>query len=95
MKARLEAEARQKERAGDLAEKESREKLRGGKVAETVYGKRSKYEIIKRSGAFTSKYYVRKDGEVTSGIFSSLKAAVEWAEKAEEDEGNGSIAQPE
>lgn len=51
------------------------------KVVETVYGKYSKYEIVKKSGTFSTKFYVRKDGDVASGKFSSLKAAVEWAEK--------------
>lgn len=51
------------------------------KVVETVYGKYSKYEIVKKSSAFSTKFYVRKDGDVASGKFSSLKDAVEWAEK--------------
>jgi hypothetical protein len=51
------------------------------KVVETVYGKYSKYEIVKSSGVLSTKFYVRKDGDVATGKFSSLKAAVEWAEK--------------
>jgi len=51
------------------------------KIVETIYGKYSKYEIVKNSGVFSTKFYVRKDGEVVTGSFSSLKAAVEWAEK--------------
>lgn len=50
-------------------------------VVETVYGKYSKYEIVRKSGVFTTKFYVRKDGDVATGKFSSLNAAVEWAEK--------------
>jgi len=49
------------------------------KVVETIYGKYSKYEIVRKSGVFSTKFYVRKDGDVVSGTFSSLKAAVEWA----------------
>lgn len=51
------------------------------KVVETVYGKYSKYEIVIDSGTFSTKFYVRKDGKVVTGSFSSLKDAVEWAQK--------------
>lgn len=51
------------------------------KVVETVYGKHSKYEVVKHSGVLSTKYFVLKDGSRASGNFSSLKAAVEWAEK--------------
>lgn len=51
------------------------------KVVETVYGKYSKYEIVKKTSVLSTKFYVRKDGDVATGKFSSLKAAVEWAEE--------------
>lgn len=52
------------------------------KVVETVYGKHHKYEIVRDSGVLSTKYYVRKeDGSMASGKFSSLEAAVEWAEE--------------
>lgn len=50
------------------------------KVVETVYGKYSKYEIVKKSKIFGVEFYVKKDGEFVTGSFSSLKKAVEWAE---------------
>ena len=49
------------------------------KVVETIYGKKSKYEIIKKKTVFTTKFYVKKDGNTVSGHFKSLKAAVEAA----------------
>lgn len=51
-----------------------------GKVVETIYGKYSKFEIVKKSKMFGAEFYVKKDGEVVTGKFSSLKKAVEWAE---------------
>lgn len=49
-------------------------------VVETIYGKYSKYEIVKRSSLLGSPtFYIVKDGEVDSGSFSSLRAAVEEA----------------
>lgn len=52
------------------------------KVVETVYGKFSKYEIIKDSGMLTTKFYVRKDGKPYRGSFSSLESAVAAAKAA-------------
>lgn len=49
------------------------------KVVETIYGKKSKYEIVKRKTAFTTKFYVYRDGNKVSGYYKSLKAAVEAA----------------
>jgi len=49
------------------------------KVVETIYGKKSKYEVIKKKTVFTAKFYVKKDGNTVSGHFKSLKAAVEAA----------------
>lgn len=52
------------------------------KVVETIYGKHYKYEIVEKSGVFSTKYYVRKgDGSIAASSFSSLKAAVEWAKE--------------
>jgi len=51
-------------------------------VVETIYGKYSKYEIVKDSPMLGSpKFYVRKDGKPYRGSFSSLAAAVEVARK--------------
>ncbi len=49
------------------------------KVIETIYGKYSKFEIVKTSGMFSSKFYVYKDGKPYRGEYSSLRAAVEAA----------------
>jgi len=49
------------------------------KVVETIYGKHSKYEVVRKKTAFTTKYYVRKNGDVATGSFKSLNSAVEWA----------------
>ena len=51
-------------------------------VVEVVYGKHEKYEVIKDTSVFTSpKYFVQSSSGKTSGTFSSLAAAVEWAEE--------------
>ena len=50
-------------------------------VVETIYGKYSKFEIVKDSGVMSTKFYVRKDGKPHRGSFSSLAAAVEAAKK--------------
>lgn len=51
-------------------------------IVETVYGKYSKYEIVKKSSLLGSpKFYIRKNGKPHRGPFSSLKAAVETAQK--------------
>lgn len=55
-------------------------------VVETIYGKYSKYEIIKDSGTFSSSFYIDKDGSYHRGSFSSLSDAVRAAEK---DANNG------
>jgi hypothetical protein len=56
-------------------------------IVETLYGKYSKYEIVKQSGGvFTStKFYIRRDGKPHRGPYSSLRAAVEVAEKESGD----------
>lgn len=53
----------------------------GKEVVETIYGKYSKFEVVKDSGSFSTKFYVRKDGKPHKGAYSSLRAAVEAAEQ--------------
>ena len=49
-------------------------------VVETIYGKHTKYEVIKKSSSvFETKYVVKSSSGKYSGEFSSLAAAVEWA----------------
>ena len=51
------------------------------KVIETVYGKFSKYQIVKRPSLLGNpKFYIRKNGRPYRGPFSSLQAAVQAAE---------------
>lgn len=49
------------------------------KVVETIYGDKSKYEIIKKKTAFTTKFYIKRNGEVVSGSFKKLSKAVDAA----------------
>lgn len=44
-------------------------------VMETIYGKKNKYEVVKKGGYFI----IRKNGSYHRGTFSSLAAAVEAA----------------
>ncbi len=54
----------------------------GYTVVETVFGKYSKFEVVKRTSLMGSpEFYIRKDGKPHRGSFSSLKAAVEAAKK--------------
>ena len=55
-----------------------------GEVIETVYGKYSKYEIIKEAGVWSTKFYLYKDGKYHRGSYSSLRDAVEAAQKEAE-----------
>ena len=57
------------------------------KVVETFYSTHHKYEVVKRAaGLFgSSSYHINKDGKYHRGFFSSLRAAVEAAQK---DSGN-------
>jgi hypothetical protein len=59
-----------------------------GEVIETVYGKYSKYEVVKQpGGVFSSpKFSIYRDGEYHRGSFSSLRDAVEACKK-EADKG--------
>jgi len=53
------------------------------KVVETIYGRTSKYEVVKEISTFASpKFYVRRDGSPYKGSFSSLRSAVAAAQKA-------------
>lgn len=44
-------------------------------VVETVYGKYSKYEIVRDSGMFSTSVYLLKDGKY-AGSYGSVEAAV-------------------
>lgn len=48
---------------------------------ETIYGKHYKYEIIRESGTFNTKFYIYRDGKYHRGSFSSLAGAVDAARK--------------
>lgn len=52
-------------------------------VVETIYGKMSKYEIVKDPGGLFGdpKFYIRKNGKPFKGSYSTLKAAVEAAQR--------------
>jgi hypothetical protein len=54
-----------------------------GKVVETLYGKHSKYEIVKTEGGLLSStfYSIYRNGEYHRGSFSSLAAAVDAAKR--------------
>lgn len=49
-------------------------------VVETIYGKYSKYEIVRKSGTFSTDIVLRKDGKF-EGSYSSVQAAVDAAKK--------------
>lgn len=54
-------------------------------VVETIYGKHYKYEVVCETGLIENRmYYVRCSDGSTSGIFSELRAAVDWANKRAE-----------
>ena len=51
-------------------------------VVETIYGKHTKYEVIRKSSTvFATKYVVKSSSGKYSGEFSTLVAAVEWARR--------------
>lgn len=54
-----------------------------GKVVETIYGKYSKYEIVKTPGGLLSNtsFCIYRDGRYHRGSFSSLSAAVDAARR--------------
>lgn len=49
-------------------------------VVEIVYGKYSKYEIVRDSGVISTSIYLYKDGK-SIGSYSSVEKAVEAARK--------------
>lgn len=50
-------------------------------VVETIYGKYSKFEIVKKTSTFGNpKFYIYKNGDYHRGSFSSLRAAVKAAQ---------------
>jgi hypothetical protein len=50
-------------------------------VIETVFGRRSKYEVVRVAG-WSTKFYVYKDGSKHRGPYGDLRDAVQ---KAKED----------
>ena len=58
--------------------------MAGKEVVETIYGKRSKYEIIKTQGGLLSStsFSIYKDGSYWKGTYDSLARAVEVAKNA-------------
>jgi len=50
-------------------------------VVETVYGDHHKYTVIKKSGTFSTEYWIRRDGKPYKGSYSTLSAAVEAAKR--------------
>lgn len=50
-------------------------------LIETIYGKYCKYEIVRESSIFSTKFYIYRDGKYHRGSFSSLADAVEAARK--------------
>jgi hypothetical protein len=51
-------------------------------LVEVIYGKHYKYEVVRESGVFSTKYYIRRDGKPFRGPFRSLADAVEAAKEA-------------
>ena len=49
-------------------------------VVEIIYGKTSKYEIVKKSGMLSTDIVLRKDGDFV-GSYGSVQAAVDAANK--------------
>lgn len=50
-----------------------------GEVVETIYGKSSVYEIIKKGGMFSTDFYIYKNGKYHKGSYKDLSRAVEVA----------------
>lgn len=49
-------------------------------VMETVFGKHSKFEVVKKTAIFSSSFVVYKDGKFLNS-FDSLAKAVDYAKK--------------
>ena len=52
-----------------------------GTVVETIYGKVSKYEIVRKSIFGGFEFYIYKDGQYWAGTFPTLSAAVDYVKK--------------
>lgn len=50
-------------------------------VVETLYSKTSKFEILKDSSVFSTKFYLYKNGRPHRGYFTSLRDAVRAAKE--------------
>jgi hypothetical protein len=48
-------------------------------VVETIYGDHHKYTVIKKSGVFSTEYWIRRDDKPYKGSYKTLSAAVEAA----------------
>lgn len=50
-------------------------------IVETIYGKTSKYEIVKESGGLmgSTKFIIRRNGKYFKGTYSDLSKAVQVA----------------
>ena len=55
-------------------------------IVATRYGKHSTFEVVKDKGTFSTKYYIRKNGEAHRGPYDSLQSAVRAAEEESGDE---------
>ena len=56
--------------------------MSGKEVVEVIYGKNNKYEVVKETAMISDpKYHIYKDGKYYRGSFSSLRDAVEAAQK--------------
>lgn len=50
-------------------------------VVETIYGEFHKFDIVKDSGLWSTKFYIRKDGKPFKGPYPALTRAVEAAKQ--------------
>ena len=48
-------------------------------VIEVIYGKHLRYDIVRSTSFFDTKYYVRTSDGRTHGSFGGLDRAVQWA----------------
>jgi hypothetical protein len=48
-------------------------------VIEVIYGKHLRYDIVRSTSFFDTKYYVRTSDGRMHGLFSGLDRAVQWA----------------
>lgn len=52
------------------------------KLIETLYGKRSKYEIYRSETLLSHEFVIYRDGDYWKGTYDSLAKAVDAAKKA-------------